>query len=288
MSRILRPAGRGGFSLPETFIALTISSVLILLVGGVFLVQNDFYSHVLLRSQVQENARALSEVVATEVRSVAPGAVILADSTRLVIRSPMVTALICGDQGSDVIAHVRGGISSITTSEVAGFGHRDPLTGTWNHYDLTWAQMEGSGGNPPNRCKNKGADISGASSEFIRLERIDNETGIDEDDLLGHVIMIFRETEFRFDPSLLVSGDRALYRGIYGQTLVEFATGVATDARFEFRTGGPTWAKYVAPASLSAIDGIRLVAQSVGKGESSQQLTYDFGWTVDIPLANTY
>ena len=163
------------------------------------------------------------------------------------------------------------------------------MTGTWNHYDLTWAQMEGSGGNPPNRCKNKGADISGASSEFIRLERIDNETGIDEDDLprtCDHDLSGNPSSASTPRCSCLVTGRSTA--GIYGQTLVEFATGVATDARFEFRTGGPTWAKYVAPASLSAIDGIRLVAQSVGKGESSQQLTYDFGWTVDIPLANTY
>ena len=89
-------AGRGGFTLPEALIALTISSVLVLLVGTVFLVQNDFYSHITLRSQVHENARAMNEIVANEIRSVAAGGVMVADSSRLVVRASMVTAAVCG------------------------------------------------------------------------------------------------------------------------------------------------------------------------------------------------
>lgn len=122
--------GRSGFTLAEALIALSISSVLIILVGSVFLTQNNFYSHVLLRSQVQENARAVTELVASDVRSLAPGGIILADSTRLVVRAPMATALICGRQGgSDVMVHVSGGLASIDTNEVGGYGYRAPALG---------------------------------------------------------------------------------------------------------------------------------------------------------------
>ena len=282
--------GRSGFTLAEALIALSISSVLIILVGSVFLTQNNFYSHVLLRSQVQENARAVTELVASDVRSLAPGGIILADSTRLVVRAPMATALICGRQGgSDVMVHVSGGLASIDTNEVGGYGYRDPGTGAWTYYDHTWSELYATGGNPAIRCFINGADVSGAWPEFIRMKSVESDTGIDNTVLDDgtHVLIFYRKTEFRFDNSVLVPGDRALFRGIYGSTLVEFATGMATTAQFQYRTG-PTWVKYVAPASLSTVDAIRVVAQSVGKGDTSAQLGYDFGWTVDIPLANAF
>ncbi len=278
-------AARGGFSLAEAVIALTIASGLVLLVGALFLVQNDFYSHVLLRSQVQENARALTEVIATEIRSVGGGGVVFADSSRLVIDAPMVTAMVCGGIASDVAVHIPGGTASITTADVGGFGYLDP-SGTWSYYNLTWSQMLGAGGSPEQVCYNNGADTVGISSEFLRLERIDNETGVSVSNLFGSALVIIRQTELKFAASVLIPGDRALYRGIFGGTLTEFVTGLSDDAHFEYWTGA-AWQMSVTGAGLASITQIRLVAQSQGLGESSQQLTYDFGWTVDIPLANT-
>ena len=276
-------SARAGFSLPEALIALTISTVLVMLAGTVFLVQNDYYGHVLLRSQVQENARAMTEMVATEVRSIGAGGFIVADSSRLVIRVPMVTALVCGRQGSDVMVHVPGGLASITTAEVSGFGHL--ASGTWSYYDNTWGQLLKTGGNPRQECSSNGADTVGVSAEFFRFDEVSNDTGITAANLLGATLMIYRETELKLDASTLVSGDRALYRGEYGGTLTELATGLSSGAHFEYWTGS-AWSKAVTGATLASITRVRLVAQSQGLGETSQQATYDFGWTVDIPLAN--
>ena len=278
-------SARGGFSLPEALIALTISSVLVLLVGAVFLVQNDFYSHVLLRSQVQENARAISEVIATEVRSIGAGAVIVADSARLVVRSPMSTALVCAQMGTDVAVHVLGGTSNIVTGDVTGFGYLD-ASGTWSYHDIVWGSLLATGGSPTEECYLNGADTVGIRSEFLRLAQVDDLTGVSAANLVGSPLVIFRETEFRFDDSALIPGDRALYRGNYGGTLTELATGLSEEAGFQYWTGS-AWSKGVSGGALGSITRIRLVAQSQGRGETSQQLTYDFGWTVDIPLPNT-
>ena len=279
-----------GFTLPEALIALTISSVLVLLVSTVFLVQNDFYSHILLRSQVQENARTMSELVGSEIRALASGSMIVADSSRLVARANIVTGLVCGTQGSDVIVYLPGGSTAFDTTDVAGFGYRNPSTGAWTYYSRTWSQLKQPGGVPGLQCALQGADTTGAISHFVRMDHIDSDTGVSGATLAssGSVIMLFRQTEFRFNNSLLVSGDRALFWGLYGQTLKEVVTGMSSDAHFEYRTGVNTWSKAIASGSLANVNGVRIVAQSIGKGETSQQATYSFGWSVDIPLANAY
>jgi prepilin-type N-terminal cleavage/methylation domain-containing protein len=282
-------SGRAGFSLPEALIALTISAVLVMLVGTAFLVQNNFYAHVLLRSQVQENARALTDVIAAELRSVTRKGVILADSSRLVFRSPIVTAMVCGEQGGangDVFVHMPGGVAGLTTSEVAGFGYL-AANGTWTYYDNAWSALTATGGNPKQGCASKGADTLGAGSSFVRLKKIDDDTGVNVPGLLGATILLYRKTEFKFAASTLISGERALYRGLYGGTLTELATGLTTGAHFEYRVGtSSTWSKSVTGSGLDSITRVRLVAQSEGLGETSQQANYDFGWTVDIPIPN--
>jgi Tfp pilus assembly protein PilW len=67
----------------EALVAFTISSALVVMVGAVFLVQNEFFAWILLRSQVQENARSITELVGSEMRSVVANGGILADSSRL-------------------------------------------------------------------------------------------------------------------------------------------------------------------------------------------------------------
>jgi prepilin-type N-terminal cleavage/methylation domain-containing protein len=277
--------GRGGFSLPEALIALTISSVLVLLVGTVFLVQNDFYSHVLLRSQVQENARAMTEQVATEVRSIGDSAIIQADSSELVVRTPLATFSVCGRVLSDVYVHVPGGTAGITTSDVTGIGYLHP-NGTWSWHDVSWGTLLGTGGDPQAECRANGADTTGISGEFYRFTTVDALTGFPAASLLGSSFVLYTKTHFRFASSTLVSGDRALYRGKYGGTLTELATGVGPTAHFEY-WGGGSWSKAVTgAANLASITRVRLEAQSQGRGETSRELRYDFGWTVDIPVAN--
>jgi prepilin-type N-terminal cleavage/methylation domain-containing protein len=278
-----------GFTLPEALIALTIAAVLMIMVGTVFLVQNDFYSHVNVRSQVQENTRAAVEIVASEIRSVTAKGVFLADSTQFGVRSPIVTGLVCGVQGGDVVVHVQGGVPT-DSADVVGFGYRNPTTGVWSFYERAWTTMHTSGGTPALQCYTGGADTTGASANFLRMSNIDNDTGVNRATLAaqGAVLMFFRKTHFRFNSSTLISGDRSLWQGPYGGTLSELVTGMASAAHFEFRTGASTWAKSITGAKLDSINAIRIQSEAIGKGTSSRESSYDFGFTVDIPLANAY
>ena len=256
--------------------------------------QNNFYSHVLVRSQVQENARAINEVLATELRNIGSGSIATADSADLVVKYPMTMAFVCGNGGaSDVTVHIPGGITTMDSSDVSGYGYRSPSTGTWTYYAHAWsALLSTSGGTsyPAGRCANNGADTSGIVSQFRRIKTVESDTGVNNTTLdNGDVaILFYRTTEYKFAASTLVAGDRALWRAVNGGSLVEFATGLKTTSKFYYRRGGTTWYTYVAPANLSTIDAIRVDIQSQGKGTTSSELTYDFGWTVDIPLANAF
>ena len=277
-------AARAGFTMVEALVALTISSALVVMVGAVFLVQNQFFGWLLLRSQVQENARSITELVGSEMRTVAANGVILADSSRMAIRSPIVSAPACGAEGTDSYVHVPGGSASIDEDDVAALGVLDTATGQWTFYDATWAQLEASGGTPAATCEANGADTVGVSSEFLRL-KVGTVIG-GAAPAVGTVLMLCRKTEFKFAASVLDPGVRALFRGEYGETLVELATGLDDDAHFEYRYGTTTHYKVVTGSNLPLVAGLRIVAESVGRGDSGARTTFEFGWTVDVPLPN--
>ena len=180
------------------------------------------------------------------------------------------------------------------STQVGGYGYRDPSTGVWTYHNYTWSQIKASGGTPAAQCYANGTDTTGASGDFYRLDHVDDDAGralpsvANAAALKGAAVMLYRRTEFRFTSSSLISGDRALYWGLEGGTLKELVTGMATTAHFEFRTGTNTWSRSVAPGSVSGINGIRIVADAIGKGSSSDQATYNFGLTADIPLSNAY
>jgi hypothetical protein len=150
--------------------------------------------------------------------------------------------------------------------------------------------MHTSGGTPALQCYTGGADTTGASANFLRMSNIDNDTGITRNTLAaqGAVLMFFRKSHFKFASSMLVPGDRSLWWGPYGGTLSELVTGMAAAAHFEYRTGASTWAKTVSGAKLDSVTAIRFQSQAIGRGSTSAQLNYDFGFTVDIPLANAF
>ena len=285
---MVRPAppasARAGFTMIESIVALTISSALVLMVGAVFLVQNEFFAWILLRSQVQENARSITELVGSEIRSVAPNGVILADSSRMAIHSPIVSALACGTESTDSYVHIPGGLASVDQGDVAALGVLDAGTGQWTFYDATWSQLVATGGTPAATCEGNGADTVDVSSEFLRL-KVGTVIG-GAAPAIGTVLMLCRKTEFKFADSVLDPNVRAIFRGAYGETLVELATGLNADAHFEYRFGTTTHYKVVSGDNLPLVDGLRIVAESVGQGDSGARPEFAFGWTVDVPLTN--
>jgi hypothetical protein len=268
----------------EALVALTITGALVIMVGTTFLAQNEFYSWIALRAEVQENARVTTDLITAEIRSVPLGGVVLADSQRVVFRSPMVSASVCGVTGTDGYVYVPGGSSAIDQTDLASLGQLNTSTGTWTFYDTSWSTINATGGTPAATCYANGADTASASASFLRL-KLGTVTG--GTPAVGDVLMLGRKTEFRIMSSALDSTYTGLFRGNYGGTLSEFATGLSSNAHFEYRYGTTTYYKVATGGNLALVDGIRIVAESTGRGTSGAKSQYAFGWTVDVPLVNT-
>lgn len=276
---------RGGFTLVEAMVALTLSSVLVVLVSTTFLVQNRFYALQIERSAAQDNARMVTEMVAAELRPVMQGGVQLAQNTRLVVRSPMVLGVICGHStGPSVSVQITGGDTDLTTSEVGGVALRDTLTGTWDYEDVSWTSMHQTGSSPAKNCYDNGADTVGHTTDFHAFRRFSTYFGTLPP--VGSIVMFYRRIEYRFNTSTMDPTSTALYRGPYGGTLVEFATGMDAAAQFKYRTGGTSYSTSVSGGALNDIDAIRIEAQARRKPQTGGVADITFGWGVNVYLRN--
>ena len=270
-----------GFTLIETLVAMLLSSVLIILVSTTFLVQNQYYSGQTLHAGAQDNARVATERVASELRTVSTGGVVVAGQRTLTVRSPIVITSICSRQGGgDGDVHTEGGEVGLDTGEVAGVALRDSLTGTWTYRSATWSYLNGSAPSA-DRCYASGADTVGARAEFHRIGHLDDFVPTP---VVGDVLMLYRETTYKIQDSQLDPGRLGLFRRRYGGSFVEFATGMDTTAQFQYRTGGSTYADTVLAASLPAIDAIRIVADARKPATTGGREDVTFGWGVNVAL----
>lgn len=257
-----------------------------MLVSTVFLVQNNFFSRQVARSEAQDNARSVTEAIGSDVRSTMEDGVVVATHHDLVVHSPMVLAVVCAHAGPGrVTVQMDGGTAGLDTDELSGFAVRDSVTGAWTYHDLpSWQTIRSGGGAPAAECAGNGADTVGATADFARLRNLADYLGSLPP--VGTMLMLYRNVEFTFQQSDMDPTTWGLFRGIYGNNLVEFATGMDTTSGFEYRTGGSTYASSVTGSSLSLIDAIRVTADAKEKPTTGGQSSITYGWSVNFILRN--
>lgn len=265
-------------------VALAISSVLVVLVGTVFLVQNRFYANQIKRATVHDNARTITQLMGDALHSVMYDGITEAKNKEIIIRSPMVLAAVCAVSHGVAEVQMDGGDAGVDTSAVAGFAIRDDTTGTWTYYNTSWKNINGSGGNPAKDCAANGADTTGASSDFVKLKSLDSYAPSVPP--VSTLLMIFRETTFKIQTSVLDTTTQGLFRAEYGDTLIEYVTGLDTSAAFEYRTGGTSYATSVSSSKLDSIDAVRVVAQASVRPETGTEGNITYGWSVNFLLPN--
>ena len=279
---ILVGARRAGFTLLEAILALTLSSVIVALVSSVFLAQNDFYRLVIQRTRVQDNLRAVTDLIASEIRGVSGGGVTTAESRQFIVRLPLAVGGVCHRQASHGRVYMPG-LSEIDGDDVAGYARQD-ASGDWTYTTITekWSKLlVSSGNNDADECATRsGADTVGASQDYGRLEIAGGTT-------LGEAIMIWQEVEFNIDESVLDPTTLAVFRRATGVALREFATGIAPDAKFEYSTGTSTFYNSVVGAELENIDAIRVTASAIASDSTGTVSGYQYEWIVKIPLKNS-
>lgn len=270
---------REGFSLVEALIALALSGVILALVSTVFLAQNRFHADVNRRSAVQESVRSIGELVGSDVRGLALGAVVVAQPDRLVVRAPLAVGVACGAAGGGGQQHAYFPLDGVAPDPagVQGWARR-ATDGSWTFVDVPGEVLLGASGDlsTMNSCQGYGADVGQPAENFTVLATGTVPT--------GSLLMLYSLVELTFDPSGLQPGRMAIYRGTPGSTLTEFATGVSEETRFAYRVNGAFDTTVTDSADLKQIDLIRLVVDAVP--DSPGGSGSGFGWTIDIPLRN--
>lgn len=281
---------RGGFTLIEAMVALTISSVLVVLVSTVFLVQNRYYAVQVAEGTVHDNARVMTEVMASELRSVAAGGFVTARDTMLVVRSPMTVAAVCAQPTTSRVAvQFGGGEAALDTDEFGGFAIQDTLTEAWSYYDITgwsnvWNVIDQNGKQGALDCAANGADTLGASDDFQRLRRLDTYAG--SLPAVGQLVMLYRRVEYVITTSQMDSTAVGLFRGVVGGEMVELATGLGPTAQFLYRVPGSGYAGSVYGSSLANIDAVLLVVRAETRAQAGATDDAKFGWHANIYLRN--
>ena len=265
-----------GFTLAETLIAMTLASLLSMLVATVFLVQNQSYADQAGRIAAAQNVRGVIQTVSAELRMSMDGGITVADSVTLTVRTPMGVGAICGYRlGNGTALHMEGGRSGLDTAYVAGIAVSDGAGG-WAIYENGWAGLTGDNEDADAKCADQAADTVGISDDFFELREIQSYHGSVPS--LGTLVMLFRETQFKFDDSVLNPGTIALFKGNSIDGFREFASGLDSTAAFSYRVAG-SYVSYVASPDTVDIEAIHISAVAIvtsltgGRSDSSLDLS---------------
>lgn len=273
MTSMRRVGSRGGFSLLEALVAMSIASLLVILVSQVFLAQNQFYSHAIGQNLADDAVRTAAEFLGEELRGGLAGGVVEATRRGVVIRSAVAVGGVCSLGANDIRVFVPG-INEADTTEVAGYALRD-AAGDWTFVAMTWELLFKSSGDPARNCADQGVDTTGARDDFIKL----NLVGPSQGDL----VMLYRETAFSIGASSLDPKFLALYRGENGATAVELATGLMSASQFEYLVMG-YWMTEPYSGLLGFITEIRATLETSGEGDSTATTGYSTSMSVRVPL----
>jgi hypothetical protein len=148
--------------------------------------------------------------------------------------------------------------------------------------NVPWSNVNGNAPGSAGNCADNGADTVGVSSSFHRLRGFNGHLSFVPDE--GDVVLLFRETTFALAPSALDPATYGLFRAAYGGSLAEFATGIDTTARFQYRTTAGTYVDTVTAAALGTVDAVRIVARARKPAATGGTDDITFGWSVNIPV----
>jgi hypothetical protein len=274
---------RTGFTLVEALVAMVLSTLVVALVTSVFLVQNEFYSDAVKMSALHENVRGATSFVSSQLRGVAPGGIVEAEADSVTYRVPLAVGGVCTVNGSDTYLLLPRNGEGIDGAEVAGYAVQDDA-GVWSYTAATWASIYGSAGAiPAGTCALAGADTTGATADFYRLDGLVASPSLEPGDL----VMIYRAATLRLGTSDLDGSSTALFSGPAGGTLTEFASGLTPGSSFEYRLPHPaTWRDRVPGGNRDRIISIRFSALGAVASSRMGRDSLTFNLTVTVPLRN--
>lgn len=249
---------RDGFTLVEVLIALVLTAVVGAAVTSVFVSQNAFYDTQEQVTEARGVSRAATNMMLTELRAVeTTDGIIAAGPDSLRVKVPFALGVSCGVSGGTLQVSILPVDSTTWTQGRAGYGGyawRDPSTGVYA------SQSGGTVGNAssPSRCATISPPIKTTYSQMNGRSHVVS-LPAPSSVPVAVPVMLYQVITYRFDDSVLLPGDRGLWRQVAGQAAEELAAPFDTSARFRFFELNEVDAEDAPPADIDDLRGVELV-----------------------------
>jgi hypothetical protein len=273
-----------GFTLVEALVAMVLSTVVVMLVTSVFLVQNQFYSEAVKRAGLHESVRSATALISSDLHGVSEGGIVAAGPDRMVFRSPLLVGGVCGVDGRKTYLFLPADGESMDPSMVSGYAIKDAAS-AWRYTPAPWSSIyHSSGGTAAQSCARSGADTTGAVTGFFRLDGLDSSPSIK----IGDLVMLYQEVELRLASSNLHPESRGVFRGAVGGVITEVATGLSSRSGFEYGLSdrGGFQDRVNGRGNLTRIERVRFFLEGIAPASRADRDSLTFDLTLTVPLRN--
>jgi prepilin-type N-terminal cleavage/methylation domain-containing protein len=251
---------RGGFTLIEVLVALTITAIIGAAVTGVFITQSRFFDHQEKTDFARGVSRGAMNIIVSELRMVERGGgVVSAAPKKIVVRAPYRMAVTCGIAGVRLaVSRVPSDTSITNNSRIAGYAYRNSDTGAYTYVPTTT--------NPNSQ------QVSNCTSGSPVVTVIPTDSGGGVIGLMpavalprGTPVLLYQEITYEFAASTSVQGRTALWRQVTGEARAELVAPFDTTARFRFYVNDAATAVDNAPTTMSDLTGFQLVLDGMSE-----------------------
>ncbi|MHB1170629.1 MAG: prepilin-type N-terminal cleavage/methylation domain-containing protein [Longimicrobiales bacterium] len=249
---------RKGFTLVEVLVALVLTAVVGAAVTSVFVSQNAFYDTQEQVTEARAVSRAATNMMLTELRAVETTDGILAagpDSLR--VKVPFALGVSCGVSGGTLQVSVLPVDSATWTQGRAGYGGyawRDPSSGIYDSY----SGGSVSNASSPSRCETISPPITTTYAQMNGRSHVVSLPAPSSVPVAAPV-MLYQVVTYRFAESVLLPGERGLWRHVAGQAAEELAAPFDASARFRFFELNELDAEDTPPTDIDDLRGVELV-----------------------------
>jgi prepilin-type N-terminal cleavage/methylation domain-containing protein len=241
---------RGGFSLIELLIALTIVAVLGASLTRLMTSQMRYFNLMSAKKDTRAITRGSLLILQNELRMLETSGVDSATNLRLVLKVPYVFGVVCSNSTVSLLP-----VDSLIYASAipGGYAWRDTATsGTYTYVNQTSAPSTGT------TATCTGQSITTLTGGRVIAVSPTMASGA----VVGAPFFLWQKVTYEFKASTSVSGATALWRTVNGGSADEIAVPFDTSAKFRFYVLDRDTSQVTVPGTLSQLRGIDLQLDS--------------------------